>query len=175
MEWRGKRYLFLITISISLLELANWGIIRVEVSSDNGKTWKCADLLQSPDQDLEHMWAWTQWNVELPVPEEALDQKHSEIICKATDRSYNTQPETPAGLWNVRGLLHNAWHRVPITFGWINEWIGIHVNTYILVITFTDFSVIFINDCFLPYLFSYNHWSSNGQLSKYFKIKIPVY
>lgn len=93
------------------------GIIRVEVSADGGKTWQCADLEQSPDQDLEHMWAWTLWRVELAVPEEVGSEGHLELVCKATDRAYNTQPETATGLWNVRGLLHNAWHRVPISIG----------------------------------------------------------
>ncbi|KAI3413648.1 hypothetical protein GPALN_011137 [Globodera pallida] len=90
------------------------GIIRVEVSSDSGTTWKCAELEQCSEQDLEHMWAWTLWSVELPIPEAAVEKGRVELICKATDRAYNTQPETAAGLWNVRGLLHNAWHKVTV-------------------------------------------------------------
>lgn len=60
------------------------------------------------------MWAWTLWNAEVKIPENIKAGEKFEILCKATDRSYNCQPETAAGLWNVRGLLHNAWHRVPI-------------------------------------------------------------
>ena len=59
------------------------------------------------------MWAWTLWNAEIPIPADAKEET-LELLCKATDRSYNTQPETASGLWNVRGLLHNAWHRVQI-------------------------------------------------------------
>ncbi|KAL7078515.1 hypothetical protein ACQ4LE_002132 [Meloidogyne hapla] len=90
------------------------GIIRVEVSADGGKSWKCAELKQSEDQDFEHMWAWTLWSLKIPIPEEAKENGHFELICKATDRAYNTQPEDASGIWNVRGLLHNAWHRVPL-------------------------------------------------------------
>lgn len=91
------------------------GIIRVEVSPDGGKSWECAELQQCPDQDLEHMWAWTLWNIELPISEEmSAKEGQLELMCKATDRAYNTQPETSKGIWNVRGLLYNAWHRVPL-------------------------------------------------------------
>ena len=87
------------------------GIIRVEVSSDGGKTWVSAKLQQDPEQDLDHMWAWTLWRAVVKIPKES---EKVILVCKATDRAYNTQPETATGLWNVRGLLHNAWHRVPI-------------------------------------------------------------
>ncbi|CAK5076844.1 unnamed protein product [Meloidogyne enterolobii] len=91
------------------------GIIRVEVSADGGKNWKCAELKQAEGQDFENMWAWTLWRLELEIPEKAKENGHFELICKATDRGYNTQPEDACGIWNVRGLLHNAWHRVDIT------------------------------------------------------------
>lgn len=60
------------------------------------------------------MWAWTFWRAELPLPAELRPGEQLELLCKATDRAYNTQPETAAGLWNIRGLLHNAWHRVRV-------------------------------------------------------------
>lgn len=60
------------------------------------------------------MWAWTFWKAEIKIPKEIKTGEKLEILCKATDRAYNTQPETPAGLWNIRGLLHTAWHRVNI-------------------------------------------------------------
>nr|CAD2177980.1 unnamed protein product [Meloidogyne enterolobii] len=91
------------------------GIIRVEVSADGGENWKCAELEQAKGQDSEHMWAWTLWRLEIEIPEKAKENGHFELICKATDRGYNTQPEDACGIWNVRGLLHNAWHRVDVT------------------------------------------------------------
>lgn len=87
------------------------GIIRVEVSLDGGKTWKSAELQQDKEQDLDHMWSWTFFTTELKIPRDA---KNLEIVAKATDRAYNSQPDTPAGIWNIRGLLHNAWQRVPV-------------------------------------------------------------
>uniref|UniRef100_A0AC35UGF7 Sulfite oxidase n=1 Tax=Rhabditophanes sp. KR3021 TaxID=114890 RepID=A0AC35UGF7_9BILA len=88
------------------------GVIRVEVSCDGGKTWQSAELEQDPEQNVEEMWAWTLWKTTVKIPEDA--RGSFEVLCKATDRAYNTQPETAAGIWNVRGLLHNAWHRVKL-------------------------------------------------------------
>uniref|UniRef100_A0A0N4ZYK5 sulfite oxidase n=1 Tax=Parastrongyloides trichosuri TaxID=131310 RepID=A0A0N4ZYK5_PARTI len=88
------------------------GIIRVEVSIDDGKTWQSADMEQDPDQTVDEMYAWTLWKTTIKIPEDVKD--NITIVCKATDRQYNTQPETASGIWNVRGLLHNAWHRVNV-------------------------------------------------------------
>ena len=33
---------------------------------------------------------------------------------QATDESYNTQPEGAAAIWNLRGVVCNAWHRVQV-------------------------------------------------------------
>ncbi|CAI4229261.1 unnamed protein product [Auanema sp. JU1783] len=88
------------------------GIIRVEVSGDGGETWQSAELEQEPSQDAEHMWAWTLFKASVKIPQ---DGSKMMLVAKATDRSYNTQPETPVGIWNVRGLLHNAWPRIEVT------------------------------------------------------------
>lgn len=37
-----------------------------------------------------------------------------DIVCKATDGSYNSQPDRVEGIWNLRGLLSNAWHHVKV-------------------------------------------------------------
>ena len=34
------------------------------------------------------------------------------IISKATDASYNVQPDSVDGVWNLRGINNNAWQRV---------------------------------------------------------------
>lgn len=34
------------------------------------------------------------------------------IISKATDASYNVQPDSVEGVWNLRGINNNAWQRV---------------------------------------------------------------
>ncbi|GMT05602.1 hypothetical protein PENTCL1PPCAC_27776, partial [Pristionchus entomophagus] len=87
------------------------GIIRVEVSPDGGKTWFSAEMEQDPDQNQDKMWAWTLFRASIPIPAGA---DTMDLVVKATDRSYNTQPETAAGIWNIRGLLHNAWHHVEV-------------------------------------------------------------
>ena len=40
--------------------------------------------------------------------------KDIDIVCKATDITYNTQPENSSNIWNIRGLFNNSWHRVKL-------------------------------------------------------------
>jgi sulfite oxidase len=49
----------------------------------------------------------------VPLPE-AKDGR-VKLICRAVDANYNTQPESPAGIWNLRGVLNNAWHEVVLS------------------------------------------------------------
>lgn len=88
------------------------GIVRVDVSVDGGKTWQTATLTDGSQQKMHKAWAWTFWecDVELPASESRV-----EIMCRATDASYNVQPESPSGIWNIRGINCNSWHRVGIT------------------------------------------------------------
>jgi sulfite oxidase len=37
-----------------------------------------------------------------------------QICSKAVNSSYDVQPDTAAPLWNIRGVLNNAWHRVTV-------------------------------------------------------------
>ncbi len=37
-----------------------------------------------------------------------------QLICKATDSSYNDQPESAAPIWNLRGVLMHSWHRITL-------------------------------------------------------------
>lgn len=57
-------------------------------------------------------WAWALWQATVPVP--AGHGEAVQLVCKATDDSYNTQPEGPAGIWNLRGVNCNSWHRVDV-------------------------------------------------------------
>ena len=88
------------------------GIIRVDVSIDGGKTWQCADL-EKEKQPLHREWAWTIWEATLPIPKH-MRGKQLELVCKAVDTSHNAQPDSIDGIWNLRGLIHNAWHRVKV-------------------------------------------------------------
>ena len=38
------------------------------------------------------------------------------IVAKATDIALNTQPDSVAGVWNLRGNLLNAWHKIEVLF-----------------------------------------------------------
>ena len=88
------------------------GIVRVDVSTDGGKTWHSAELQPPPNQTLYKTFAWTLWEVSVPLPENRGEEV--EIICKAADSSYNVQPDHVDGIWNLRGVLSNAWYRVKV-------------------------------------------------------------
>jgi sulfite oxidase len=104
-------------------------IVRVDVSADNGQSWHTATLTPRPPevepQSLTRAWAWTPWTIDLPLQptgdedattpsKAAAGDKPLTLVCKAVDSSYNSQPETWAPIWNLRGCLSNAWHRVPL-------------------------------------------------------------
>lgn len=88
------------------------GVVRVDVSADGGKTWTTADITAGRDQPYMRAWAWVIWEAKVPLPESS--QGRVELCCKAVDRSYNVQPETAGPIWNLRGCLSNAWHRIHI-------------------------------------------------------------
>ncbi|KAG1683382.1 putative sulfite oxidase, mitochondrial [Nymphon striatum] len=95
-------------------------IIRVDVSADGGATWLTANLEHADKtKDIVEVdgreWAWALWKVDIPVLEEQLKSGQKlEIVCKAWDSSYNTQPENVDHIWNLRGVLSNAWFRVNV-------------------------------------------------------------
>ena len=75
------------------------GIVRVDVSADDGETWQTAEFKQVPEEarhtgapdDTEEMrgvsgreWAWSLWQAELPIPK---GEKQVTLLCKATDSS----------------------------------------------------------------------------------------
>jgi sulfite oxidase len=86
------------------------GVVRVDISADGGKTWQVANLGSGKDQRGGRAWAWTLWEATVPLPSKG----KAELVCKAVDTSYNVQPDTSGSIWNLRGCLSNAWHRVHI-------------------------------------------------------------
>ncbi|KAG5836307.1 hypothetical protein ANANG_G00253190 [Anguilla anguilla] len=110
-------------------------VVRVDVSLDGGRTWQVARLRGGrwrwrrmgrggggggggaeerlpPPPPPGRAWAWKLWELTAPLPEDA---RELEIVCKAVDSSYNVQPDSVGPIWNLRGVLSNAWHRVRVT------------------------------------------------------------
>eukprot|EP00756_Hemistasia_phaeocysticola_P019350 Hpha_TRINITY_DN15652_c0_g2::TRINITY_DN15652_c0_g2_i1::g.98658::m.98658/K00387/SUOX; sulfite oxidase len=104
------------------------GIQRVDVSSDGGNSWSQATLAETTEHHDEHKsldrkygetharhrsrsWGWTLWRAELPVAKEESQWK---FCVKAVNTSNDTQPDTPKGIWNLRGLLNNSWHCIDV-------------------------------------------------------------
>jgi sulfite oxidase len=110
--------------SENLVEVKGWawsgggrGIVRVDVSGDGGKTWKEATITHSPsleEKQQNRAWAWTLWTAEVAVPPSVQSGEKVQLVCRAVDYSYNTQPEHTDQVWNLRGILNNAWHRVNV-------------------------------------------------------------
>lgn len=86
-------------------------VVRVDVSGDGGQTWVEAHIKEGQDQKRRRSWAWSLWEATIPL---TTKQHVVQLCCKAVDDSYNVQPDTTAPIWNLRGCLSNAWHRVNI-------------------------------------------------------------
>jgi sulfite oxidase len=80
------------------------GIGRVDVSLDDGHTWRQADLHASSSK-----WAWSPWSLNVNVAPGPLS-----ITARVWDDTGMTQPESPASLWNPRGYGNNAYAHVQL-------------------------------------------------------------
>ena len=80
-------------------------IERVELSLDGGKTFRTAQLVGGSEAG-----SWTFWQADLEA-----DVGPGELIVRAWDSAGTTQPEDAAKIWNLKGYLNNAWHRVHFT------------------------------------------------------------
>lgn len=101
---------------------------RVEISLDQGFTWKLATIDYPEDlyrqvphgreifggtldmQNDDACYCWCFWNVDVRIEE--LFQAN-DIVVRAMDEGMNTQPRDM--YWNVLSMLNNCWHRVTIT------------------------------------------------------------
>ncbi|WP_263247038.1 sulfite oxidase [Saccharopolyspora rosea] len=81
------------------------GVARVDVSTDDGRTWRQAELA-----DPIGPWAWRLWRHRLDVRAGPV-----EITARAWDTAAGVQPESQAQLWNPKGYANNAWARVRVT------------------------------------------------------------
>ncbi|KAG5873360.1 hypothetical protein JTB14_022963 [Gonioctena quinquepunctata] len=86
-------------------------IVRVDVTADGGKTWHVANFDHQDSASPPQHWSWTLWSVKVPVDKQS---QSVEIWAKAVDSAYNTQPESFENIWNLRGVLSNAYHRIRV-------------------------------------------------------------
>ncbi|KAH6667070.1 sulfite oxidase [Plectosphaerella plurivora] len=102
-------------------------IVRVDVSLDNGKTWDQARLaddctVPGPDSASQRnghkSWTWRRWHYDgiMPLGDASSEpgSRCSTLLVKATDEVYNSQPDQHDAIWNLRGNLANAWHRLKV-------------------------------------------------------------
>ncbi|MCJ1431983.1 hypothetical protein MMC27_001339 [Xylographa pallens] len=82
-------------------------IVRVDVSTDDGKTWDQAEIEHHAVAGSKD-WSWKRWRYTAPK-----GSMGSMVVVKAVDEAYNCQPETYGPIYNLRGNLASAWHRVP--------------------------------------------------------------
>jgi sulfite oxidase len=81
-------------------------VARVDVSGDGGSTWTAARL------EGDERWAWQFFEARL-----AVSRGPTELVARAYDTAANTQPERLESVWNFKGYMNNAWHRVPVRVG----------------------------------------------------------
>ncbi len=100
-------------LSPGRLDLRGWAsatareIVRVDVSTNGGRTWRQAHL-----EGRRSPWAWVLWDAEVD-----LSPGEHELVVRAWDSAGQTQPARADDTWNVKGYLSAAWHRIPIVVG----------------------------------------------------------
>jgi len=78
-------------------------VARVDVSADGGCTWQTAALCG------DEAWTWQFWETAFALP-----RGEAELVVRAWDTAANTMPEHAASVWNFKGYMNNAWHRVRV-------------------------------------------------------------
>uniref|UniRef100_A0AAG5D097 sulfite oxidase n=1 Tax=Anopheles atroparvus TaxID=41427 RepID=A0AAG5D097_ANOAO len=88
-------------------------VIRVDLTTDGGKTWFVANIDETEQgTGPGRHWSWSLWSAKIPV--KPGQSGPIAIWSKAVDANYNTQPETFANIWNLRGVVGNAYSRVKV-------------------------------------------------------------
>jgi sulfite oxidase len=78
---------------------------RVEISVDGGETFTPVELDAGAEPG-----SWRLWETELD-----LGPGPAELVVRAWDSAASTQPEDASRIWNLKGYVNNAWHRVRFT------------------------------------------------------------
>lgn len=67
------------------------------------------DRADASPQAPGRAWAWRKFTATLPV---APGVGELEVVCKAVDDSYNSQPDRMDAIYNFRGIVVNGWQRL---------------------------------------------------------------
>ncbi len=81
-------------------------IVRVDISGDGGRSWIQAEI-EAHDGSP---WSWVFWHGALQLPPGRHD-----LCVRAWDAAGQTQPARPDDVWNFKGYLSAAWHRIRVT------------------------------------------------------------
>lgn len=79
-------------------------VARVDVSADDGMNWVEAFLFGDAVPGV-----WRRWEATL-----MLSAGEHMLVCRAWDNAARSQPEHAASLWNYKGYMNNAYHRVRV-------------------------------------------------------------
>ncbi|CAM3825155.1 sulfite oxidase [Mesobacillus zeae] len=79
-------------------------VTKVEVSTDNGRTWAKANMDYSDDMSYE----WVSWSYEWTI----LEKGEYTVLSKATDSTGQTQPALP--FWNRKGYGYHAIDQIKV-------------------------------------------------------------
>ena len=93
-------------VRVEGLALAGGGrsVARVEISADGGRSWLVAGL-----EGPRERWAWRFWEATV----ELAPGRH-ELAVRAWDDAAHSQPADLSQVWNFKGYVNNAWHRVAV-------------------------------------------------------------
>ncbi len=80
-------------------------VVRVDVSADGGCRWVQAALTRAADAPF----GWVLWETALD-----LAAGERELVVRAWDAAGQTQPALVRDVWNFKGYLSAAWHRVRV-------------------------------------------------------------
>lgn len=76
-------------------------VTKVEVSTDDGRTWLDATI--SEESKSGGKWSWVLWTATVPLSK----GKGKRILSRAIDAGGNTQEPNP--VWNLRGVVYNGY------------------------------------------------------------------
>ena len=89
------------------------GIIKVEVSIDNGNTWYEANIDNNSQKEIKYQrnWDWILWNVKIPIKYMDKDCNKLKIMCRAIDTSFNSQPKDIEDIISNSMYVNNSYRK----------------------------------------------------------------